>query len=282
MRRVKSVQIERWITVILVTILVGVVAFAGVRMTYMQAQLINSLQDNYGLLSSQYAKFQEDYGQLYSQYEKLTSDYESLESDFKSFSSDYDVAKGRIFELQSSYRKLESENKTLRSLLDQYEEVPHAYYSFEKFPSYSNHFNELERFLNLEFTLPRSYEINVFDCSEVTAYLEWNLENVGFKTRIAVGPIPWEPDSGYHAWVIVYTEEHTVAIEATALTGEYQFSQLFMRRTPGIVYLNDPLIPGWQNYYEGYDHLFENIYEATRNGVSIEEWNWWEGYWGFK
>lgn len=282
MRRMKGVQIKRWITVILVAILVGVVAFAGVRMTYMQAQLIKSLQDNYELLSLQHARFQENYDQLYQKYGKLTSDYESLESDFGSFSSDYDVLKGRILELQSSYKKLEDENKELRSLLDQYEEVPHAYYSVEKLPSYSNHFNELEYFLNFEFTLPRSYEINVFDCSEAVAYLEWNLENAGFKTYIAVGPIPWEPDSGYHAWVIVYTEEHTVAIEATALTGEYKFLRFFMRRTPGIVYSNDLLIPGWQNYYEGYDHLFKNIYEATRSHGSIEEWNWWEGYWGFK
>ena len=107
------------------------------------------------------------------------------------------------------------------------------------------------------------------------------MENAGFEAQIATGPTPWDPSS-YHAWVIVNTEEYKVAIEATALTGEYNLLYLFMGRVPGIVYGDDPRIPGWQNYYNGYDHLFNNIYLAIRNYGALQEWNWWEGYWGFK
>ncbi len=130
--------------------------------------------------------------------------------------------------------------------------------------------------------MPRDYEVGVFDCSESAAFLEWTLQNAGFNAHIAIGPAPWEEDGGYHAWVLVYTEEHKVAIETTAITGEYEMLGLFSGRTPGVVYSEDPLIPGWQNYYEGYEYLYKNIYEAVRGYTGIREWNWWEGYWGFE
>jgi len=286
MRRIKADLFKnimwRWIIIPTIIILVGAVTFAVVRLTYVQAELITSLQSNFELLSSQYAEFHEDYDTLHSKYEALASEYESLEADFKSFRSDYDTLQGRILELQNSYDNLKDDNEELRGLLNQYEKVPHSYYSIDKFPDYSNHYQELENFLSVDFTLPRDYEVGVFDCSESAAFLEWVLQNAGFITHIAIGPAPWERDSGYHAWVIVYTEEHKVAIEATAITGEYKMLGLFSGRTPGIVYSDDPLIPGWQHYYEGYEHLYKNIYEAIRSYRGTREWNWWEGYWGFE
>lgn len=287
MPRMKDSRIKGWVAAVVITVLVGAILFFGIRMTYIQAQLIESLESNYKLLSAQYERFQEDYDLLYSKYTELTSDYESVESDFKSFELDYKVLEGRVSELQRNNDKLEDENKELRRLLVEYEKVPHDYYSVETFSHRSNVFSELEDFLRSEFVLPRAYEADVFDCSESVAYLEWALENAGFEAYIAVGPVPWDPSSGYHAWVIAYTEESQVAIEATVLTGEYSlpwiFARLFPSRTPGIVYQDDQQISGWQNYYEGYDYLFKNIFEAYLNDMySIEEWNWWEGYWGFK
>lgn len=264
---------KRWITIAVITILVGGLIFGGLRITDIQAQL-NRLQSDYVSLQSQY-------GELSSNYKSLESNYESLESDFKSLRSDYDILQGRMAALQSSYNRLEAENRDLQRLLEQYEKVPHAYYSTGAFPYHANTYEELEWFLIFEFESPRGYELNVFDCSESAAYLEWALETAGFDAQIAVGRAPFNPNIG-HAWVIAYPKGYRVAIEATALTGEYNLLYLFIGRVRGIVYRDDLLIPGWKDYYEGYDHLFENIYYAIRNYGTLEEWNWWEGYFGFR
>lgn len=44
------------------------------------------------------------------------------------------------------------------------------------------------------------YHVNVFDCSEMSAFLEYILENKGFTTKIAVGGT----ELGNHAWLFVY------------------------------------------------------------------------------
>ncbi len=286
---------KQWIaTIVLATLLAGGGVFSGVKITDMTRQLnelqlsytslesnYNSLESSYNSLQSNYDSLESNYAVLQSNYTTLESNYNSLESDYKSLQSDYDVLQGRMSQLQSSYNTLEAENEDLQTLLEQYEKVPHAYYSIEGFIHHSNTYEELCQFLTYEFVLPTGYKLNVFDCSESAAYLEWALENAGFDAYITTGRTPWEPSSGYHAWVIAYTAEYKVAIEATALTGEYYLSYLLAGRTPGIVYGDDSLIPGWENYYDGYDTSLKNIYQAIRSCGTTEEWNWWEGYWGF-
>ena len=243
-----------------------------------------SLETDYNALESSHQVLQSKYDTLVSNYQSLESNYDSLQVNYNSLHSDYDTLQGKLSQLESSYSKLENDNRELQRILEQYEKVPQAYYSTAAFPHHPNKYDSLNYFLKFEFELPRGYETNVFDCSESAAYTEWALENAGFDAYIAIGRIPWDPSSGYHAWVMVHTSEYNVAIEATALTGEYKSSYLFTGkgRVPGVVYDNDQLIPGWNNYYDGYDNIFQNIYQAIRNHRTTEEWNWWEGYWGFK
>lgn len=49
----------------------------------------------------------------------------------------------------------------------------------------------------------RPYQEDVFDCSEMSAYLEWYLENEGWHTIIVVGDSPF--GAGRHAWLLVET-----------------------------------------------------------------------------
>jgi len=287
---------KQWIaTIVLATLLAGGGVFSGIKITDMTGQLnelqlsyvslesnYNSLESNYASLESNYASLESNYAVLQSKYTTLESNYNSLESDYKSLQSSYDVLQGRMSQLQSNYNELEAENESLRRLLEQYEKVPDSYYSTYAFPHHSNTYEELSSFLLWEFELPTGYKVGIFDCSESAAYLEWALENAGFNADIAVGPTPWNPASGRHAWVIAHPEGYRVAIEATALTGEYNLLYFFAGRIPGIIYGDDLLIPGWENYYEGYDNLFKNIYQAIRYHEITEEWNWWEGYWGFR
>lgn len=191
-----------------------------------------------------------------------------------------DELQGEKFRLQSSYNRLEDENEDLQRLLDKYEQelVPHDYYSSNSFLHHSNTYSALCRFLESEVVLPSDYEPGVFDCTEASAYLEWALENAGFDAYIVVGPPPCPSDADYHAWVIAYTEDpYKVAIEATALEAEGVI--YFFTRTPGVRLSDDP---GFENYYNGYDYSYENIYECIRSSKSVEEWNWWEEYWDFE
>jgi len=147
------------------------------------------------------------------------------------------------------------------------------------FRHHENTWGELQKFLTSEFKLPREYELNVFDCSESSAYLEWALENAGFWAEIVVGPDPSGEGGMDHAWVIAYTKDYKVAIEATALTTRDRYIWLSWDRTPGVIYGNDNLIDYWENYYEKYDKRLKNIYIAIReSGYSRMEWNWWEEY----
>ena len=127
------------------------------------------------------------------------------------------------------------------------------------------------------------YELNVYDCSQASAWLECALENSGFDAWIAVGPTPWDPLSeSRHAWVIVYLPDFVhckwvVAIEATVffptlanvlrneiglLLGEY----------PGIIY-DDGSDTAFR-YYHPDDEKYD-IY-ATIFFYGVDDWNWWK------
>jgi len=256
-------QVTGWqaATVILTALLVAAGMYFGINMADMRTQL-NTLQSNYAHTQTLFNSLQSTYQTLHDNYDSLEADYQALQQ--------------TLTALQVSNNQLQLDNANLRTLLQQYEQVPHNYYDSTAFGYHSNTYAELCDFLDHEFPAIKSYQQNVFDCSESSAYVEWALQNAGFDTQIAVGRTPWDQNSGYHAWLIVNTKEHRVAIEATALTGWDKFIDIFLFRTPGIVYSDDWLVPGWQNYYDGYDRLYNNIYEAVRNDRSINEWNWWE------
>jgi len=255
----------------------------------LQAQLnekenqIQRYQTTINELNSQISNFRELNAQLESQINQLKVDYQKLQLEQNILQEKYGDLQTSYNNLQNSYKRLEAENSQLHNILNLYEKIPHDYYSSGSYKHHSNTYSELCSFLTLEFKLPRGYEKNVFDCSESSAYLEWALENAGFDAYIAVGRTPWNPESGNHAWVIVFTsDKYIVPIESTSLTGDLISNLLFLLfsggRTPGVIYSNDDV---WQNYSAGYDRLFKNIYDAVRNCGFIEEWDWWIGYWGF-
>ena len=307
---------KQWITiVVLVALLAGGGAFGWTKIVSLTEKIYeleakyttlqfnhNSLESNYNSLDANFKQLKSDYNSLVSNYnslntnyqqlksnhDSLASKYNSLEADYKSLQSDDDALKGKVSTLWISNSQLEAEKKALQNsvdqykrLIDQYEKVPNSYYSSSAFRRHPNTLNDLFSFLALEFVLPTAYKANVFDCSESAAYLEWALENAGFDAKIAIGPSPTKPTE-YHAWIIAYPQGYQVAIEATALTGEFTLLQLLAGRVPGIIFSDDPQFPQWRKYYYGYDRLFQNVYYAIRNYMSVEEWNWWDGFWGFK
>lgn len=211
------------------------------------------LDANYKALESNLNSLNADFQSLGVDYTNLESDYAALDSDYDSLESKYDKLSGEVSALNTENRKLEREKEDLQDLLNEYEKVPHGYYSNNIFKSYSNTYSDLGQFLNSEFELPSSYELEIFDCSESAAYLEWALENAGFDAEIVVGSFPQDPDSGFHSWVIVYTtDNYKVAVEATNFNRDRNAFRSW-GRVPGVVYSDDTLIDGAEAYYDGYD-----------------------------
>lgn len=113
---------------------------------------------------------------------------------------------------------------------------------------------------NLEKCLSRwqwkdAYEFSVFDCSEMSACIEWMLENEGLHTVIVVGKSP-DGSGERHAWLLVEASPGKyMPVEATAFS---------------IVYWGNPY---FDKYFK-YDHQFETIQEAL--AYSPTEFDWWE------
>lgn len=214
-----------------------------------------------------------------------------------------------IKELNYKINSLYSENDTQRSIINKankdiedyqttlYElslfidklkegTVPNGYYG-KTYNNYENSISGLSNFLNYGFSLPVSYNLHVFDCSESAAYLEWSLEKYGFDAYICAGQAPWVDSSvsSGHAWIIVKTNDgYRTVIEATALTNGLDhfiesFGNFFTGETRGIVYYDENDTTSI-NYYNNYDYIFNDIYDATSQ-ISLHEWDWWFGVWGF-
>lgn len=238
--------------------------------------------NNYNLLDENYNTLETNFNYVQADLKSLRADYNLLEADYEYLESEHNKLKGEVTGLNSEIRQLNLEKSDLQRIVDEYEKVPHSYYSMDVFKSYENTWEGLSKFLSSGFKLPRDYEIDVFDCSESAAYLEWALENAGFMAEIVVGPSPSGEIGVDHAWIIVQTRDYQVAVEATWLNTKERYAALSWSRVPGVIYGDDTLIDEWENYYEGYDESFKNIYIAIREfGYSNWEWNWWEESFSF-
>lgn len=97
-----------------------------------------------------------------------------------------------------------------------------------------------------------AYVEGEFDCSQMSTYLEWKLENEGYHTIIVGGDSP--DGSGRHAWLLVETTEGKYTpIETIALS---------------IVNWKSP---DYYNYFE-YEFQFETIQEAVEYNPTDFEW----------
>ena len=112
--------------------------------------------------------------------------------------------------------------------------------------------DELDNYLKQwEWVSP--YQENAFDCSEMSAFVERDLENQGFHTTIVVGNSPF--GSGRHVWLLVETTVGKyVPVEATEIEVVWRSS------------------PYFDNYFK-YDHEFETIEDALE--YSQTDFDWW-------
>ena len=263
----------------------------GAELSHVKSEY-NALMDSYNDLKQQFETISTEYEKLKGEHDSLKRNLEEVQVKYNEAQSSAQQWKTKYESLHQKYSELELTNKMLtqrvneleenvnelETLLKQYEQVPHGYYETDLFHSDRTAGDIINVLRQAHQMLARDYKEDVFDCSESAAFIEWVMEDAGYDARIAVGPAPWDPEAGYHAWVIVYTKDgYVAAIEPTITTRSLSIIELELL-SYGIIYGNDEHAEG---YYEGYDHLFKNIYYAIRHCKSVEEWNWWEGYWGF-
>ena len=175
----------------------------------------------------------------------------------------WQVAGSQLQECQIEVQSLTSEVDQLQFLTDQQqseiqaqeEEVERVKFKFYYASLTKQRYgvSDLEEYLNRWQWTEGAYVAGEFDCSEMSAYLEWKLENEGYNTLIVTGDSPF--GLGKHAWLLVQTSvEGYMPVEAT---------------TYSIVYWWDM---DFDNYFV-YDHQFENIQEAL--DYSPNEFDWW-------
>ena len=115
--------------------------------------------------------------------------------------------------------------------------------------------DDLETYLDRWQWIEGTYVSGKFDCSEMSAYIEWRLENEGYHTIIAVGQSPSNPEAR-HAWLLVETSsDKYMPVEATQYT---------------LVKWDNPYF----DQYFTYDHTFETIQDALAYDES--GFDWWE------
>ena len=188
-----------------------------------------------------------------SQIESLDSQIATLQSQVNSLQTDKSTLEGQVTSLQDEIDGLLDEIDWLYSLISEYDEAMFFFYYVvpeeQKFGVY-----DLEDELyGLEWIEP--YQEGVFDCSEMSAHLEWRLENEGWNAIIVVGDSPF--GSGYHAWLLVECEEgEYMPVESTNIE---------------IVWWSNP---NFDNYFI-YDYTFETILDAL-DYYSETEFDWWK------
>jgi len=227
-------------------------------------QTCSSLEENYETLESEYGTLESEYAGLSSKHETLVSEHDALKQRHSLLQQDYETLESEFSALNSAYKTLESQlaeaDKTISNLRSQMEILRQTaeenkfmfYYASLAEQRYG--VDDLEEYLDRLQWSEGSYIKGVFDCSEMSAYVEWKLENEGYHTYMVCGEAPW--GGGHHAWLLVETSAgHYMPVEAT---------------TYDLVKWDNPY---FDNYFE-YDHKFETIQDALE--YNYEEYDWWE------
>ncbi len=134
----------------------------------------------------------------------------------------------------------------------EYEQACYSFYYMKPETQKFGVYNLDDELQQLFWTEP--YQREVFDCSEMSACLEWYLENKGWHTKIVSGDSPF--GSGRHAWLLVEASDGKyMPVESTSIR---------------VVWWDDQ---NWDGYWE-YDRRFETIQDALE--YSEYGYDWWE------
>jgi len=243
MVEVEKKGIDKAKVVLTVFVILAIILTASNILVYVNLKnQINGLETENTSLHSQMGTLQTEKNSLEDQMNTLQAENSQLQSEVDSLQSE-------ILDLEWEISDLEREIEWLRQIAE--EDKFQFYYASLAKQRYD--VDDLEEYLDRWEWTEGSYVEGVFDCSEMSAYIEWRLENEGYHTYIVCGESP--SGGGYHAWLLVETSEGAyMPVEAT----EYE-----------VVWWSNPY---FDNFFE-YDYLFETIHDAL--DYSYGEFDWW-------
>ena len=223
----------------------------------------NTLQKQVSTLQRDKDNLQIQINNLQSQIDSLNATYQNCMATHSYSNFEYNALQIELTNLQIQVNNLEANNTNLQnqvnslqwqidSLLNELDEARFSFY-YVKPPDQKFGVYDLSDELNgLEWMHP--YEADVFDCSEMSACLEWYLENKGWHAKIVVGDTPF--GTGRHAWLLVETSVgHYMPVESVTIE---------------VVWWSNP---NFDNYWI-YDHKFETIQDAI--AYNERGFDWWE------
>jgi len=220
-------------------------AIIATAVAFQQYQNVNKLKKEIVSLKWQVYSNKTTIKELKSEKETLGKKIQDLESENWRLIQQIDMLRRENEELRNQLSELQVKISELEDKLRLYEQVPHGYYSTNFFPEYGNTVEDLKAFLS-KLKIPHKYERGVFDCSEISAYVEWALEDAGFDAYIVLAED--------HAWNMVKVAGATYYVDMSS-GKPYIFKS--DKRYPKIV------------------KVFKNIYEAVDYYHSVKEWDWW-------
>ncbi len=190
------------------------------------------------------------------QWRATNSDLQECRAEVQSLSSNIEGLQGVIAqqeaEIEERAAEIELKDSQIAGLEAEVESTRFEFY-YASLSKQRYGYNDLVDYLAEWKWINRVYTEDEFDCSEMSAYLEWKLENEGYHTLIVAGASP--SSDGRHAWLLVQIGEgEYMPVEATVFS---------------VVYRWDP----HYNEYFVYDHAFETIQEAIAYGP--DEYDWW-------
>ena len=144
-------------------------------------------------------------------------------------------------------------------IFDPVREIPDPYYR-DTGHNVTNR-SELIQILPL---LTDAYQEDYFDCSEMSAFMEWYLEGHGVDTVIVTGErdqphniseegFEYEKGAGAHAWIVSTISGERVLIEPTLAR----------------------VVPKSLESYYLTDTIHDDIYDAVGSSRSVAEYDWW-------
>jgi len=244
------------IGLLVLVVLAGALTVSNLWVYVSLQEQIDSLETDNSNLNVQVNSLQTDNDSLEDQVSDLQTDKSNLQSQVHTLQSENGDLQSEVDFLQSEVADLEWEISDLEweiSYLQQTAEGNKFEFYYASLARQRFGVDDLDEYLDRWKWVEGSYVKGVFDCSEMSAYIEWRLENEGYHTYIACGESPW--GGGYHAWLLVETSEGAyMPVEAT----EYD-----------VVWWSDLY---FDNYFE-YDYLFETIHDAL--DYSHDEFDWW-------
>jgi hypothetical protein len=194
------------------------------------------------------AQRESDWAQLTSRLSQTAADLDKTRDELASVKSEKNIS-----ETTYSFEKASLELE-LAWVAKQAESTKFYFYYVKPKQQYG--VNNLSSYLSGRQWL-REYEANVFDCSEMSAYVERDLECYGFHTLIAVGNSP-SGSNLKHAWLLVEVE-----------SGKYMPVEATTTPSPSVVWQNNP---NFNNYLKC-ERTFDTIQEALAYAPS--EFDWW-------